>query len=297
VLEGSYPALVTPLRDPATLADDEVTRLVQRAVTDGAEGVLVAGSTGEGTLLEPEQRVALTRLAHAVLDGGAGQLLACASGPTLALLHDDVERLAAAGADVVLVLAPAIQPLRPEELVDLHVDVAERAAVPTLVYHIPQFTNSPLTPDAVRELARHERIVGMKDSSGNSDRLARFVAVSRDAEAAGEPFAVLTGHAPSLQQALEDGAAGSITAIANVRQRQVVALHDAVAGGDRSEAARLQAALTRVSDGIGAAGASTPAVLKAALQLDGVLAERWCRPPLRSVGPPALDRVRTALLP
>jgi hypothetical protein len=39
-----------------------------------------------------------------------------------------------------------------------------------------------------------------------------------------------------------------------------------------------------------------PAALKAALQLDGVLTERWCRPPLRSVAPAGLDRVRTALL-
>jgi dihydrodipicolinate synthase/N-acetylneuraminate lyase len=74
----------------------------------------------------------------------------------------------------------------------------------------------------------------------------------------------------------------------------VVALHAAVAAGEEEAAARLQARLTAAESGYREVGTSMPAALKAALQLDGVLTERWCRPPLRSVPPAALDRVRTA---
>jgi dihydrodipicolinate synthase/N-acetylneuraminate lyase len=109
-------------------------------------------------------------------------------------------------------------------------------------------------------------------------------------------FSVLTGHAPTLAAALRAGADGSILAVSNLRLRQVVALHAAVARGDTDEETRLQEALVRLTRGIGEVGASTPAVLKAALQLDGVLAERWCVPPLASVPPARLDHVRTALL-
>ncbi len=306
-LDGSFPALITPLLDPGSLAEDDVRRLCVRALDDGASGVLVAGSTGEGTLLEPGQRERLTVLAREALDGvhagtstssGArATLLACASGPTVASLDEDVARLHAAGADAVLVLAPAVQPLHPEEVVELHLGVADRSDAPTLVYHIPQFTNSSLTPEAVASLAHHERIVGMKDSSPDAERRAAFAAAALRARADGHAFALFTGHAASLRQALLDGADGSITALANVRQRQVVALHTAVAAGDVSESLRLQEALAKAARGIAAVGASTPAVLKAALQLEGVVVERWCRPPLRSVAPPALDRVRSALLP
>lgn len=294
---GSLPALVTPLTPEREVDEHDVAALVRRALADGASGVLVTGSTGEGTLLEPGQRAQVARAARAALDEASGEhpgarLLAGASGPTVDALDEDVARLGAAGADAVLVLAPHTYPLRPEELADLHAGVAERAPVPTLVYHIPQLTGSSLTPDAVAELAGRPGIAGMKDSSPDAERRAAFVA----AVAGRADFDLLTGHGPTVRAALEAGASGSITAVANLRQRRVVSLHEAVAAGDTAGAAEHQAALTRLSDGIAAAGASVPAVLKAALQLDGVITERWCRPPLQSVGPGRLDRVRTALM-
>ena len=300
-LGGCRPALVTPLTPEREVDEEGVHTLVSRALADGASGVLVAGSTGEGTLLEPEQRAEVTRAARRALDehppagGGSGgllRLLAGASGPTVGALEEDVERLAEAGAEAVLVLAPHTYPLAPEELVDLHRDVAARAPVPTVIYHIPQLTGSWLTVDAVAELAGQPGIVGMKDSSPDAQRRSEFLA----AVAHQHDFDLLTGHAPSLQAALEAGAQGSITAVANLRQHRVVALHEAFAAGDTERARQLQAALTRLSEGIGTAGASVPATLMAALQLEGVIAERWCRPPLRSLDSKRLDRVRTALM-
>lgn len=298
-LHGSLPALVTPLTSQGDVHEDDVAALVRRALGDGATGVVVAGSTGEGALLEADHRVQLTRCARAaidgVVDGGGGTpalLIAGASGPTVAALDADVARLAEAGADLVLVLAPSTYPLTPDELVELHLTVAERADVPTLVYHLPQYTGSHLTPDAVRELAGHPRIAGMKDSSPDPDRRARFIEVRRSAP----DFALFTGHAPTLRAALAAGADGSITAIANVRQRQVVALHAGVATGDDATARSQQSALARTSEALHDVGASLPAVLKAALQLEGAISERWCRPPLHSVAPKRLDHVRTALL-
>lgn len=294
VLRGAFPALVTPLTPDGEVHAADLTALVRRQLADGAAGVLVAGSTGEGALLEPGQRAEITELARAALDAAGGQhaLLAGASAPTVADLEADVARLAEAGADVVLVLAPATYPLTADELVDLHRSVADGAPVPTMVYHLPQYTGSWLTADAVGELAAHPGIVGMKDSSPDAERRQRFLDVARGLA----EFAVLSGHAPTLRAALAAGADGSITAIANVRLRQVVALHQAVATGNDVEAEREQAALARTSESLLAVGASLPAVLKAALQLDGTVEERWCRAPLRSVPPGRLDHVRTALL-
>jgi 4-hydroxy-tetrahydrodipicolinate synthase len=297
---GSLPAMVTPLTADREIDEPGVEALVRRAVADGANGVVVAGSTGEGALLEPEQRKLLTARARAAIDGAAGDLedartltmVAGATGSTVAALDADVGRLAAAGADLVLVLAPSLYGLSPEELTDLHVGVAERADVPTLVYHIPQLTGSSLSVEAVAELARHPRIVGMKDSSPDAGRRAAFVEATRGVE----DFAVLTGHAPTLLAALRAGVAGSITAVANLRQWEVASLHAAADAEDLAQADRRQDSLSRLSDAIAGVGASVPAVLKAALQLEGVVTERWCRPPLRSIDPSRLDRVRTALL-
>jgi dihydrodipicolinate synthase/N-acetylneuraminate lyase len=285
-----------------TLDVDAVGALVCRAVADGANGVLVTGTTGEGSLLSPDTRSTVTALARTALDAevaagatahvnGRPFLVAGASGASPAAVQDDVARLAAAGADLVLVLAPSLHPLSPDELADFHLGVADAAEVGTLVYHIPQMTGSSLTPEAVRRLAGHQRIVGMKDSSPDADRRAAFVASTTDRA----DFSVFTGHAPTLAAAVRAGVVGSITALGNLRLRQVVALHAAVAAGD-DEADELQRRLTRLGADVAEVGASTPAVLKAALQLDGVLDERWCSPPLSSVPPNRLDHVRTALL-
>lgn len=304
---GPLPALVTPLTPQGEIHDDDLARLIDRAVDDGASGVLVAGSTGEGALLEPEQRVRATRVARTVIDAlaavdgdanpgadGATRplLLAGASGASVGAIDADIARLADAGADLVLVLAPSTYPLDAEELVALHLDVAERAQVGTLVYHIPQLTGSSLTPDSLRALAAHPQIVGMKDSSPDGERRAGFLEVVRSLEG----FELLSGDPRSLGAALVAGASGSITAIANVRQRQVTALHAAVAEQDHDGAERLQDALSATWSKLVGVGSSLPATLKAALQLEGVIAERWCAPPLRSVGPNRLDHVRTALL-
>lgn len=297
-LRGSLLAAVTPLTAAGEVHDDDVVRTVRRALEDGASGVLVAGSTGEGASLSTAARAHLTVVARGAVDdavtasGRPPLLLAGASGATVADLDADVARLAEAGADAVLVLAPATYPLTPDELADLHLGVADRAEVATLAYHIPQLTGSALTPDAWRRIAEHPGIVGMKDSSPDADRRGAFAAVLADRD----DVALVTGHAPTLRAALEAGVAGSITAIANVRQRQVVALHRAVADADGPAADRLQGELARTTDAIAAVGVSTPAALKAALQLEGAIEERWCVPPLASVPPARLDRVRTALL-
>jgi len=293
---GVLPALVTPLLDPLTLDADAVGALVRRALAEGASGVLVAGTTGEGSLLSPDMRSTVTALARTALDAEGADvrplLVAGASGASPAAVQDDVARLAAAGADLVLAIAPSLHPLTPDELADFHLDVAEAAEVDTLVYHIPQLTGSWLTPDAVRRLVAHPRIVGMKDSSPDADRRAAFVAATSDRE----DFAVFTGHAPTLAAAVRAGVDGSITALGNVRLRQIAALHGAIATGDDARAEDLQERLTRLSADVDEVGVSTPAVLKAALQLDGVIDERWCSPPLSSVPPNRLDHVRTALL-
>jgi 4-hydroxy-tetrahydrodipicolinate synthase len=294
-LHGSMPALVTPLTAERTVDDEDLELLVHRAIAAGATGVLVAGTTGEGAVLEPVAREQLVGRARATLDaasteGPAGWLLAGASGPTVAAVEADVARLAAAGADAVLVLAPSTYPLTADELAAFHLDVADRADIDTLAYHIPQLTGSAFTPDALARVAAHERIVGVKDSSPDAARRAAFVAATRDSAG----FAVLTGHAPTLLEASQAGAAGSITAIANVRQRGVVALDDAIRDGDGAAARREQDQLSATSAAFAAIGPSLPAVLKAALQLEGIVKERWCAPPLGSVPPGRLDHVRTA---
>lgn len=288
---GVIPSLVTPLRSPGELDLRGMAALVEQAMGGGASAVLVAGATGEGVLLSPADRRAVTAAAKAT----GAMVLAGASGATLGDVHADVERLAGAGADAVVVMVPGVLPLSAEELADAHIAVADRAAAPTVVGHAPRLTGSGLTAAAVDHLARHPGIAGLLDASPDAARRAAFVT------AAGDAAVVLSGHAASLVEDLAVGVSGTVLAIANLRLQQVREV--VTAGGDAAdrspdpvEVRRTHASLVACEASLQAVGTSMPAALKAALQLGGVIDERWCVPPLHSVPPNLLDRVRTALL-
>lgn len=285
-LTGSVPELVTPMRSAGELDLPGLARLVEQAAGDGAGSVVVAGPTGEGPLLTPADRRAVTVTAATT----GVPVIAGASGATLDDIHADVERLAGAGATAVLVLAPGVLPLTGDEVAAVHTAVADRATVPTLILHAPQLTGARLDPEIVARLAAHRGIVGLVDASDDDTRRAAFV------QRAGTGLSVPTAWTPTAATARRAGVCGAALPIANLRGDQVVALLDAVDDGDAAAAAELEASLAAAEAALGAAGGSLPAAIKAALQLAGRLDERWCVPPLASVPGSRLDRVRTALL-
>jgi 4-hydroxy-2-oxoglutarate aldolase len=87
--------------------------------------------------------------------------------------------------------------------------VADQSKIPVLLYNIPQVTGYDLPVDTIAELSHHPNIIGMKDSSGNVEKLKQTV------KAVKPEFQVLSGSGVSFGEALEVGAAGAILAIAN----------------------------------------------------------------------------------
>ena len=286
-LEGAFPALVTPLRADGRIDLDAFRRSVVRAEEAGAAGVVVCGSTGEGPSVSPTDRDRMVRAA--VEETGSDRVLAGVTGLRVDDLHRGVEAVAACGAAAALVTAPYYFPLSPQEQVQVHTEVATRAAVPTVVYHIPHMTGSELTVDAVTELAGVEGILGIKDSSGDVDRLRRFVAAT-----ATHRFGVFQGNGPGVLDALIAGAAGSITAIGNLRLLTVVAIHAAVAAGDLDHARVLQAELTSLSRILADAPGPLAVTVKALMEVEGLLDRRDTLPPLLRLDSAALASLRDA---
>lgn len=283
---GCIVPLITPMLSPGELDLPGLGRLLGNVTDAGATGVLVAGPIGEGPLLAPADRRALTIAA----EGTDRPVLVGVSGATLDELHADVARVAGAGADAVVVLAPGAVPLRGEELAALHLAVADRAEVPTLLAHDPRTITSPVAAEAVTRLAAHDGILGVVDLGADAEQRQTLLA------AAGPGFAVLSADIPTLLEALAAGVTGTVTGVANLRTAQLVELLAASGAGDDTAAARVHASLLACEDGLRRSGRSMPAAIKAALQLEGLIDERWCVPPLDSVPPNRLDRIRTALL-
>jgi 4-hydroxy-2-oxoglutarate aldolase len=208
----------------------------------GLSGYLVAGSTGETAFLdrtEFEQILGVVRESAA-----AGKILIAGTGvDSAAETLSRTEFAAKAGYDFALVLPPCFfKPMmKAEVLVEHYRRVAEAARIPVLLYSVPQFTGMALGADVVARLAEHPNIAGMKDSSGNVDRLGEILA------SVPERFQVMTGASSIVLPTMALGASGAILGLADFLPEACVALYDAITAKDDARALELQRRLIPAS--------------------------------------------------
>lgn len=283
-LDGILAPVVTPFDRSGAVDGEAFAANVAAHLAAGLHGIVVAGSTGEAALLDEAERAALIARARAAVPADRVLLVGTGAESTRAVIARNAVA-AELGADGVLVVAPHYygDAMTPEALREHYLRIADESPVPVLLYTIPKYMHFALPADVVAELARHENVVGMKDSSGDAALLRGYLASQSDA------FKVLTGSGSLLGEALAMGAHGAILAVALFAPSLSLDVWRSVRSGRTDDAAAAQARLTplaaRIVGGMGVAG------VKAALDAVG-LHGGAPRPPLRPLAPTALDTVR-----
>jgi 4-hydroxy-2-oxoglutarate aldolase len=249
----------------------------------GLAGIVVAGSTGEATLLSESERVALLDSARAVVPRDRW-LIAGIGAESTRLTVDRARSAGSIGVDVVLVVGPHYYPQSGtfDALIGHYSRIADESPAPVMLYNIPQYMHYNLPAAAVLQLAEHPNIVGMKDSGSDLTVLAGFL------RAQSPTFSVLTGNASILQSALAAGVRGGILAVAVFAPSLALALVEAARAGRASEAAAIQAQVIPLGREIVAAFG--PAGVKAAADAVGLRGGRP-RSPLQPLDAEAHDRI------
>ncbi len=212
-LSGIYAAAVTPMRSDGRLDLPALQTHLRRLAGQGLTGVLLMGTTGEGTSLSLDERTDLLRAAVEV-DTGL-RIMAGTGTPSLLDTITATREAFALGADHALLLPPYyFKDVSAQGLADYFRRLLD-SAVPegrgVLMYHIPQVSGVDISTDLLDLLVGEigERIMGLKDSSGDLAHAcmltARYPALR-----------VFVGSDSLLLDALHCGAAGAITAGANV---------------------------------------------------------------------------------
>ncbi|MGH7458429.1 MAG: dihydrodipicolinate synthase family protein [Longimicrobiaceae bacterium] len=247
-LRGVLAPVTTPFHPATGAADpDALGHNLARWLEYPLAGVVLFGSSGEGLLLDDEERPALLAAARRAL--GPDRLLLAGTGAestrrAISLAH----AAAAAGADAVLVHPPAYyRPLMDHAaLCDHFTAVADASPVPLILYQVPPALGGmPLDPALVGKLSRHRNLAGLKDSSGDLEGLRRFVEA-----AVGESFAVLAGNGSVLLDSLEAGAAGGVLAVSLLAPGECTELVRLWRAGESGPARALQAKLAAVHQGV-----------------------------------------------
>jgi 4-hydroxy-2-oxoglutarate aldolase len=241
-LSGIFPALTTPFARDGSVSLADLKHNIQQYNRTGLAGYVVIGSTGESVLLsKSEAESVLLTVKEAAAPGK--KLIAGTGAESTAETIERTKRAAELGYDVALVKTPYYyKPAYSQENYIVHYQrVADASPIPVMLYSVPQFTGVALEAPEVAKLAGHANIIGIKESSGNVQRVAEIIAsVPPD-------FQVLVGSASTIYPSITVGARGAILALASALAEKCVALYDLIRQGQHEKARELHEVILRVS--------------------------------------------------
>ncbi len=265
--------IVTPFDSEGVVDDDALRNLIDHVEGD-VDGVFPCGTTGEFASLSPAERrdVIEVTAEHASVPVVAG-----AGATSVAGTVEAVGMAADAGADAAVVVPPYFHTANaPAGNQRFFERVADRSTLPLLLYNIPQCTGARIEPETVAAVADHDRIVGLKDSSGDLSYL-----LSVQSRVPGE-FSLLQGYDALLVPALRMGIDGGVNALSNALP---AVFGEAVEHATEERGAVVQReAITPVFEACLEYGFAPAA--KAALVSRGVVGSDAVRPPLVPIEDP-----------
>jgi len=202
--------------------------------------LVVLGSNGEFPFLKPEEKFQLVKLAkqnmspEKLLIVGAG----CEGTRMTVELCEQFEKL---GANAVLVHTPHFfKSLMNDAALENHFNkVADLSPLPVILYSVPSNTGIDLQYNIVVKLSSHPNIIGLKDSGGDVEKMAKIVEATKS-----NNFQVLAGSAHFLMDAIKGGCVGGVCAVANILGQDTVDLANLCFNKKFDEAEKLQARLT-----------------------------------------------------
>jgi dihydrodipicolinate synthase/N-acetylneuraminate lyase len=215
---------LTPLATDGGVDTGALTAHVRALAAARIDGIVVAGTTGEGPLLSDDDVVRAVQAAV-----GETRVIAHVGRPSTVATARLAARALDAGADELSAVVPYYYPLDDEQLLRHFAALADAVAPARLLaYAIPTHTGNDIAPELLDRLAE-TGLAGLKDSTKSLERHAEYL----DVAARHDGFRVYMGSDTLAVDALERGVTGLISAVANVRPELVVALRDA-AGTERA---------------------------------------------------------------
>jgi dihydrodipicolinate synthase/N-acetylneuraminate lyase len=291
-LRGIVPPLVTPLKGRDQLDVEGLGRLIEHVIAGGVDGLFVLGTTGELAGLSPRlRREVITRVGKLVR--GRVPFVVGATDTNLAESLALGAHAMVAGAAAVVVTVPYYLPPSQDELEEYVRTVAREQPLPVMLYNMPILTKVAFEVETVRRLADVDKVIGIKDSSGELEYLREVARVA----AARTDWSLLAGRESLLVPAVRGGVHGSVPGGANVAPRLFADLYAAVVAHDEPRVAKLEERVRRLGGIYGSAGPRVPAVIrgiKGALALMGVCGERMAEP-FRSVTIDEREQIRRVL--
>jgi 4-hydroxy-tetrahydrodipicolinate synthase len=214
VFHGSIVALVTPFDEQERIDYDALRRLIEFHVAEGTNGLVIAGTTGESATLERGEHAELIRRATEMVAGRIPVIAGTGSNSTRQTIDLSLE-VADAAIDGYLLVVPYYNKPVQEGLYQHFRAIADAVDKPVMLYNVPGRTVADLLPETLVRLAEHPNIFGVKDATGDMERMKEHQALLPG------DFKYYSGDDFTTLDFLTLGGHGVVTVTGNVAPREV----------------------------------------------------------------------------
>ena len=232
ILQGVATAIVTPMNENG-VDYDAFGRLIDWQIEQGINGLVVAGTTGEGSTLSDEEHREVLAYAVKRINGRVPCIAGTGSNDT-AYAIELTQYACSIGFDAMLVVTPYYNKATQKGLVKMFNAIADASTKPIIVYNIPSRTGVNIEPATFVELAKHPRIAAIKEASGNLSKMVEEFALLDGS------LDIYSGNDDQIVPTLSMGGKGVISVLSNIMPKETVAMCDAFFAGDVATAAKMQ---------------------------------------------------------
>ena len=286
MFKGSLVALATPFDSNNRVDFASLKGLIDFHVNAGSDGLVIAGTTGEAATLTRAEHVELVAAAAEISDGRLPIVAGTGSNSTQQTIDLSLE-VGKTGIDAYLIVVPYYNKPVQEGMIRHFTAIADAVDLPVMMYNVPGRTVADMQAETVARLAQHDNILGIKEATGDIDRLKQIQALVDD------DFMLYSGDDFTSLEFLQTGGHGIVTVSGNVVPAAVAAVCRLVAAGEHVEAKALDDTLQPLNDALFVE--SNPIPVKLALNRMGLIPP-GLRLPLTELTGQYHDQMRAALV-
>ncbi len=232
LFKGCGTAIITPFtKDGVNF--DEFGKMIEFQIKEGADAIVVCGTTGEAATMTEQERKATIK--YAVEKANKRIPIIAGTGSNCTASAIEMSKYAETiGVDGVLIVTPFYNKTTQEGLVAHYKTIAEAIKTPIILYNVPSRTGLNINPKTCLELSKVENIVAIKEASGNLSQVAEIAALCRD------NLTIYSGNDDQILPILSLGGKGVISVLSNVIPKDVHEMVHHFLNGEIDEAIRIQ---------------------------------------------------------
>lgn len=217
IFTGAATAIITPF-SKGLIDYESFGKIIEDQIKNNIDAIVVAGTTGEAATLTHEEHCDCIRYVVETVAGRVPVIAGTGSNDT-AYGIELSQYACEVGADALLLVTPYYNKTTPKGMIRNFMETADKTNKPIILYNVPSRTGCNITLPVYRELAKHERIVAVKEASGNLSAVAELMAEC------GDSLDVYSGNDDQIVPIMSLGGKGVISVLSNIMPKET---HDMV---------------------------------------------------------------------